>query len=55
MKHVKKVSKTAPSTAQIWTWPSQLLEQKAVWLGLEPNPATGDYTTQFSPILGQVK
>lgn len=26
MKHLKKISKTAPATAAIWNWPAELLK-----------------------------
>ncbi|HQE82545.1 MAG TPA: hypothetical protein PLM14_06055 [Candidatus Hydrogenedentes bacterium] len=44
MKHLKKVSKTVPSTAAIWDWPRELAQQKRAWLN-------GD---QFNPTLSEI-
>jgi hypothetical protein len=46
MKHMKKVSKTAPSRAQIWTWPAQLAAGKQGWLCDEG---------RFDPTLNQIE
>ncbi len=49
MKHLKKVSKTVPSTAAIWDWPRELAQQKRAWLtGDQFNP------TQFNPTLSEI-